>query len=179
MGARAVTDAPDQIDLARDRDLVGRAWELWLRRGLFALLPAVTVLALLNVFGQRPQSYVANGEAASLELRAPARVRGGLLYESRFRITAHRDLAAAALVLAPGWLEGMTVNTIEPSPESETSVDGKLRFELGPISAGETFVLFLQTQVNPTTVGHRPQTVQLYDGAREILELPRSITIFP
>jgi hypothetical protein len=37
----------------------------------------------------------------------------------------------------------------------------------------------LQTQVNPTTVGRRPQTVQLYDGDREILELPRSITIFP
>lgn len=179
MGTRAVTDAPDRIDLARDRDLVGRGWELWLRRGLFALLPAVAVLALLNVFGQHPQSYVVNAEAASLELRAPARVRGGLLYESRFRISAHRDLAAAALVLAPGWLEGMTVNTIEPSPESETSRDGRLRLELGRISAGETFVLFLQTQVNPTTVGHHPQTVQLYDGAREILELPRSITIFP
>jgi hypothetical protein len=179
MGAGAVTDAPDRIDLARDRDLVGRRWEIWLRRGLFALLPVVAVLALLNVFGQHPQSHAVNAEAASLELRTPARVRGGLLYESRFRISAHHDLAAAALVLAPGWLEGMTVNTIEPSPESETSVDGRLRLELGPISAGNTFVLFLQTQVNPTTVGRHLQTVQLYDGAREILELPRSISIFP
>jgi hypothetical protein len=179
MGAGAVTDVPDRIDLARDRDLVGRRWEIWLRRGLFALLPVVAVLALLNVFGQHPQSHAVNAEAASLELRAPARVRGGLLYESRFRISAHHDLAAAALVLAPGWLEGMTVNTIEPSPESETSVDGRLRLELGPISAGNTFVLFLQTQVNPTTVGRHLQTVQLYDGAREILELPRSISIFP
>jgi hypothetical protein len=33
--------------------------------------------------------------------------------------------------------------------------------------------------VNPTNVGHRPQTVELFDGDRKLLELDRSITIFP
>lgn len=38
-----MTDAPDRIDLARDRDLVGRGREIWLRRGLFALLPSRSI----------------------------------------------------------------------------------------------------------------------------------------
>jgi hypothetical protein len=46
--------APDLIVLARDRDLAGREWEAWVRRGLFALVCAVALLALLNVFGRRP-----------------------------------------------------------------------------------------------------------------------------
>ena len=34
-------------------------------------------------------------------------------------------------------------------------------------------------QVNPTNVGHRPQTVDLYDDQTKLLEIDRSITIFP
>ena len=174
-----MTDVPDGIDLRRDRDLRGRAWEVWVRRALFALLPAVAILALLNTFGQRPVDAVASADAASLEVRAPTRLRSGLLYEARFRIDADRDLAAAAVVLAPGWLEGMTINTIEPSPEKETSAEGRLRLELGPIAAGESFVLYVQSQVNPTNAGRRSQAVALYDGKEKILEIPRTVTVFP
>ena len=45
---------PDTIVLKRDLDLAGRRNEIWVRRGLFALVCAVPVLALLNLFGQRP-----------------------------------------------------------------------------------------------------------------------------
>src|ERR671933_121495 len=48
-----------------------------------------------------------------------------------------------------------TVNTIEPSPESETSADGNLRFDLGKIDAGRSYLLFIQLQVNPPDVGRR------------------------
>jgi hypothetical protein len=35
------------------------------------------------------------------------------------------------LVLDSGWGEGVTINTIEPSPVGEASRDGKLVFDLG------------------------------------------------
>lgn len=174
-----MADIPDTIVLERDRDLVGRGWEIWVRRSLFSLLPAVGVLALLNVFGQHPTTTTVGADAATLKIVAPPRVRSGVLYGARFDITAHRDVKNAVLVLHPGWLEGMTVNTIEPSPLGEASENGHLSLELGHIPAGQSHVLFMDFQVNPTNVGHRPQTAELYDGERKLLELHRSITVFP
>lgn len=170
---------PDTIVLKRDRDLAGRQNEIWVRRGLFALLCVVPVLALLNLFGQHPGTSTAAATAARLQVYAPARVRAGLLFEARFHVTALRDLEHATLVLDPGWLEGMTVNTVEPSPSSESSVNGSLSLALGHIPKGQSYLLFIQFQVNPINVGHRQQAVQLYDGNRKVLELHRAITVFP
>jgi hypothetical protein len=174
-----VADIPDGIVLKRDRDLTGRARQIWVRRGLFALLPLMSVLALLNVFGQRPATSRATVPAATLKVYAPARVRGGLLFEARFRVTAHDELKNATLVLGPGWLEGMTINTIEPAPVNEASADGKLSLELGHIRAGDSYLLFLQFQVLPTNVGHRAAPVTLLDGDEQLIRIDRSITIFP
>jgi hypothetical protein len=174
-----MADIPDTIVLKRDRDLAGRSWEIWVRRGLFALLPAVVILALVNGFGQRPASATRSSAAASLKLYAPTRVRSGLLFEARFHISALRDVKKAILVLGPGWLESMTVNTIEPSPVGEASRNGRPSFDLGHIPAGESYLLFMQFQVNPTNVGHRKQTVELFDGDTKLLQLDRTITVFP
>jgi len=170
---------PDMIVLKRDRDLDGRQNEIWVRRGLFALLCVVPVLALLNLFGQQPQTSTRSAAAARLVVSAPSRVRGGLLYQARFRIAAKKKLDQAELVLDRGWIDGLTINTVEPSPVSETSANGKLAFDLGPIAAGQSYVLFLNFQVNPITVGHRDQTVTLYDRSRALITLHRTITIFP
>jgi hypothetical protein len=170
---------PDTIVLERDRDLVGRRNDIWIRRGLFGLLALVPVLALLNLFGQRPQTSRAGTSAASLTLVAPTRVRSGLLYQARFHIEARREVKAARLVLSPGWLESMSLNTLEPSPVGEASADGRLSLELGRIRGGTSHLLFLQFQVNPTNLGHRDQTVWLYDGPRLLFTLHRTITVFP
>jgi hypothetical protein len=138
-----MADAPDTIVLERDRDLVGRGWQIWVRRGLFAILPVVSVLALLNVFGIRPTTATAEARPAKLEVYAPARVHSGVLFEARFRVDARKELENANLVLDPGWLEGMTVNSIAPSPMSETSANGRLSLALGYIAAGRTFLLFV------------------------------------
>lgn len=174
-----MAETPDSIVLKRDRDLEGRQNQIWVRRVLFALLCVVPILALLNVFGQRPTGSDAAVPAAHLNVYAPSHVRGGLLFEARFHVSARRNLRNATLVLSPGWLEGMTVNTIEPSPVSEASKDGKLSLVLGHIPAGHSFLLFMQFQVNPINVGRRSQNVALYDGSRKLLELHRTITIFP
>ena len=106
-------------------------------------------------------------------------MRGGLLYQARFRITARKSLTQAALVLDSGWLDGLTINTIEPSPASETSRNGKLALDLGPISAGTSYLFVVDFQVNPTTVGRQDQSLTLYDGSRALVTIHRTLTIFP
>jgi hypothetical protein len=169
---------PAFLTLRRNRDEVGRR-EVPIRRALIVLVVLFLLAGLLNVFGQRPQTVYAAGPAASLKLYAPTRVRGGLYYEARFTIDAREDLKNAMLELDPGWIEGTTINTIEPGPIGEASRNGKLLFTLGHIRAGTTYLFFMQLQVNPTNVGRRSQDVALYDGGTLLASIDRTITIFP
>jgi hypothetical protein len=173
-----VADVPDQLVLEVARDREGRR-DVVVRRMMVAALLVFLTLGLLNLFGQRPSITTAEAAAASLEVYAPERVRGGLYYEARFRVDAVRELKEATLVLDPGWAEGITINTVEPSPVGEASRDGRLAFELGRIPAGQKHVFFLQLQVNPTNVGHRSQDVQLFDGEELLATVDRSVTVFP
>lgn len=174
-----MADVPDTLLLKRDRDFEGRGADAWVRRALFGLVVAIPVVALFNVFGQRPETRSLVAPEASLDVYAPARLRGGLLYEARFHITARRDLKKATLVLGAGWLEGMTVNTIEPSPVNEASDNGRLSLELGHIPAGESYILFMQFQVNPTNVGRRTRSVELRDGETRIASDESTVTVLP
>jgi hypothetical protein len=174
-----VADVPDQLTLARHRDLKGRE-RLPVARWIFlALIGALLVLGLLNVFGQRPETQVVESPVASLEVYAPTKLRGGLIYESRFTIDAREEIENATLVLDAGWLEGMTLNTLAPSPIGEANRDGRIALELGRVPPGTTHRLFLHFQVNPTNVGRRSQDVELHDGETQILRLDRTVTIWP
>jgi hypothetical protein len=175
-----VASAPDRLTLKRHRDLEGLYTPgIAVRRIGLVVFGAIAVLGLLNVFGQRPSTKTLDVPAARLEVYAPTHVRGGLLFMARFRVTAKQDLKDATLVLAPGWAESMTINTIEPSPVGEASRNGSLALELGHVPAGERYVLYIQFQVNPTNVGRRSADVELYDGERRLLGIHRTITIWP
>jgi hypothetical protein len=174
-----VADQPDGIVLRRHRDLEGRLWHAWVRRSLVALLAAITLLALLGVFGQRPSSSHAQAAPARLSVSAPGSVRGGLLYQARFTVEADQALDDATLVLSPSWVDGITVNTIEPSPVNEASRNGSLALSLGHLPAGARHELFLDFQVNPTTVGSRTLRVELDDGEMPILTVSRDLRIYP
>jgi hypothetical protein len=176
-----MSDIPDGLILKRHRDLEGMYRSgIWVRRGAITLIAVCSALGLANVFGQRPSTVRADVAAATISLYAPTAVRGGLLWEARFHITAKRDLKNAILKLDPGWGEGMSMNTVEPSPVDETSDNGRFSFSLGHIAAGHSFILFLQFQVNPTNVGwNRPQNVELVDGNQVLARIHRTITVFP
>ena len=88
-------------------------------------------------------------------------------------------LGLVALVLDQDWLDGLTVNTIEPSPVNEASRDGSLALELGHLPAGARHVLYVEYQVNPTTVGRRTLKLELDDGETPVATLSRSLRIFP
>ena len=174
-----MVDAPDGITLPRHRDLVGRERLPRIRWTLLSVLGLLCLLGLANAFGQRPAGQSVESAAATLEILSPTRVRSGLYFESRFTVEARREIREATLVLDPGWLKGMTLNTVAPSPVGEASRDGRLAFELGRIPAGDRHVLFLHFQVNPTTVGHRAADVELHDGETLLVQADRDVTIFP
>jgi hypothetical protein len=173
-----MADTPDFLTLKHNRDAAGRR-EVPTRRAITSVIALFCLAGLLNVFGQRPATSDAAVSAASLKLYAPSRIRGGLFYEARFTIDALQDLKKATLVLDSGWAEGITINTIEPSPIGEASRNGKLVLELGHIPPGDTYLLFVQLQVNPTNIGRRSQDVALYDGDTFLTSIEREVTVFP
>jgi hypothetical protein len=175
-----MADLPDQLDREHNVDLSTRSLEPYLRRGVLLLLLAVLVAALVGVFGQRPASSSVQGAGrTTLSLSAPDALRGGLIYQVKFEIQARRELKKAALVLDSGWFEGITLNSTEPDPIGWAQRNGRSVVDLGHIPAGERYVLRMQCQVNPTSVGSRTQNVRLEDAGRTIAAIRRSATIYP
>ncbi len=174
-----MADQPDGIVLTRHRDLKGRGWHPWVRRALVGVVALVLLLALFGFVGQSTSTTRAETPAATLAVDAPNAVRGGLLYQARFTIVAHQELKQATLVLNAKWIDGLTVNTIEPGPVSEASRNGDLSFELGHLAAGAKYVLYMDYQVNPTTVGSRTLKLELDDGEQPIASLTRHLRIWP
>jgi hypothetical protein len=174
-----VARAPDTLTLAHHRDLEGREERPFVRWLILAAILLLLVLGLANVFGQRPHTDTVAANGVELEVYSPRTLRSGLFFMSRFTIRAERELEQATLVFDPGWLEGMTLNTLEPAPVGEANRDGRLALDLGRVRAGTEHVFFLHFQVNPTNIGHRPQDVELHDGSTPLLHVDRTVTVFP
>lgn len=173
-----MADLPQFLTLKHNRDRSERV-ELAFRRTFFGLIAFVALIALFNVFGQRPSETVALAPAAEFRVFAPKALRGGIYYEGRFTVEAKEEIDKATLVLDGGWTEQLQINTIEPSPLGESSRDGRLALDFGHIDAGRKLVVYLQYQVNPTNVGRRSQDVELYDGEVLLTEVDRTVTVFP
>jgi hypothetical protein len=170
---------PDGLTLKRNRDLQGRAGHVWYRRALLSLIAVLPVLALLNVFGQRPTTTSAHAPAADLAVTAPARLRSGLIFQVRVQVIAHQDLAKPQLIFDRGWWNSMSENSMEPNPSSQTNLDGRVVLSYPKLAAGHTLIEWLYFQVNPTNVGERREDVELDNGSTMITRVHRSLTIFP
>lgn len=174
------TDLPAEIDLGRHRDFEGRRTGQWIRRGFLALLLVFLVAALANVFGQAAATDTASGPGGTLSVKAPSRVRGGLVYQGEFTIHAKEALAAPTLVLDRGWVDQTTVNTLEPEPAGTTTdADGDLKVRFPALAAGRTLVVYVEFQANPINVGIHDADVALDDGAKPIAHISRTQVDFP
>lgn len=170
---------PGTLDATRDRDLLGRTHHVWLRRGGLLLLLALIVAALFNVFGQDPSTASSSANGATLSISGPTRVRGGLIFQTRFQISSSQAVKDARIALSPGWFESMTLNSTSPQPSTETYGAGAVRFAFGSLRPGETKTIWLEWSVNPTNVATRHETATLYDGKTPLTTLHRTVTIFP
>jgi len=113
---------PDFISLEAHRDH-GHPVERWIRWIFVGALGGLALVALLGVFGQRPSSVAAVTPDATLRVRAPDAIRGGLLFQGRFEVVATKPLRRPTLVLRAGWFDNLTTNTIVPEPVRATSVE--------------------------------------------------------
>jgi hypothetical protein len=170
---------PDGLTLERNRDLHRRSGQVWYRRGLLCAVAALPILALLNVFGQRPTTSSAHTPAADLVVTAPARLRGGLIFQVRVEVTAHRDIGMPQIIFDRGWWESMSLNSLEPNPNNQDTQNGSVVLSYNKLAAGHTLIVWLYFQVNPTNVGKRREDVELDDGSSTIAGVHRSLTIFP
>jgi len=116
---------------------------------------------------------------ADLRVRAPTRLRSGLIFQARFDVVAHRQLSQPKLVLDSGWVEGITINTTEPSAMSEATRNGRVVLSFDTLDAGERLTFWIQSQVNPTTVGRRRWGVELDDRSVPIARIQRTAFVFP
>ena len=137
------------------------------------------VLALLNVLGQNPSTSEAAGSVGKLRVEMPERLRGGLIFQVRVDVIATHDIKEPQLVLSPGLLEQLTLNTTEPAPEAESSSNGRLTLSYGPVHAGQKLTVWLEYQTNPANAGTQTADVSLTDGATPVATVKRDVTILP
>jgi len=174
-----VAAAPDHLDLARHRDMRGRSGAPWVRRAVLAVGAIPVALALAGVFGQRSETTAVNGPAAHLALDAPNTLRGGLLWRARIEVRAVRAVAHPRLLLGPGLVDGMQINTFVPQPMSDASRNGRFVASYPALAAGDSLVVYYGAQVDPTLFGRRDASVSLDDGTRELARVSRTITVLP
>jgi hypothetical protein len=149
------------------------------RRAILSVLVLVPLLALTGLLGQRATESHAAGARATLQLRAPKTVRGGLLFQSRVQVHVLGRIQHPRLVLDEGWLEGMQLNSIEPQAQDESSRNGRLVLAYATWLPGERKTIWLQFQVNPTNVGHRSYAIELDDDTTRLARIDRSVTVLP
>jgi hypothetical protein len=174
-----VSDYPDHLDAVRHRELQGRLREPWMRRLILTVFLATIALALANVFGQQSGVTTAAVPSAVLSVDAPTTVRGGLLFQARIEVVAHSAIDHPRLVLDEGWLQGMQVNTIEPSPVGEASRDGRAVLSYDGLAAGDRLVVWFQFQSDPTYTGSREQDIELDDADTPVARIDRTLHVLP
>ncbi len=174
-----------QFDLGRDRDLTGRTPHVWYRRLALAVMLAFVVAALFGLFGQSPQTRTASGEAASVAVKMPERVRGGLMWPTRIEIRARQNLSAPTVVLGSGFIRGMQLNSMVPAAVSEstrppTSTDpAAVAFTYPSMKAGDVLTVYLQLQANPTNVGRQDGSVSVEAPGITPVRSPATLTVLP
>jgi hypothetical protein len=182
MNTQEQSEPLTELSLARHRDLEGRHW-VWAPRArqlITALLVLFVVLAAGNAFGQRPSSHTSVSPAATLRVSTPAHLRGGLIFQTRVDITAHRDIAIPTVMLSGGWFDGMTLNSVQPGPAKQASAGQGATFSYPPLAAGRTMTVWFEWSVNPTNLAwQRPTLTDISDGGTTLVAQRSTVTVFP
>lgn len=167
------------LDLGRTRDLQGRAAHPWFRRLALTAMVVLVGVALAGGFGQPTRVTQAAEPGARLDLRAPSVLRGGLLWHARITVRAWTQVREPQLILGPGYVSGMQLNTVEPAPSEETSRGDSIALSYATLQPGDQLTVYLQLQVNPSTVGRQDLSVVLEGRGARPVRLPASVTVLP
>jgi hypothetical protein len=144
-----------------------------------AVLGAVLALGLSGAVGGTESVERASSDVATLALRGPETVRNGEYLELTVTMSPHRGVANAALEIDAAYWRNVTVNTMIPAPEKEEYKDGVMRFEFGPLGAGESAAVKIDGQVNPHRFGPSRGDFAFLDGDSELVRLDRGLRVIP
>lgn len=168
--------------LERTRDLRGRMHHPWVRRAVLVLMAVVVALALTGRFGQEEHVSSAANRTASVDVRAPGTLRGGLLWRGRITVRARTRIERPQLVLGAGWVAGMQVNTVAPAATQEGTRGDAYTLTYGTLERGAQLSVRLQLQVDPETRGRQDLSVRLEGGGPRPpapVSVPVSVTVLP
>ena len=74
----------------------------------------------------------------------------------------------------------MTLNSIQPGPESQASRGAGVTLAYPALDAGDHMTVWLEWSANPTNVAwDRPQQIALDDDGAPLVALTRHVTVFP
>lgn len=177
--ASIMSDLDERVDLGRVRDLRGRWKHPWMRRGLVVLLAVPVLLALTGALGQSTKTLKTVAPAVTLQVEVPDVLRGGLMWRARIVVRAARSIEFPRIVLGSGFVHGMQLNTLEPAPESEASRGQRVVLSYDELAAGDELVVYLQLQVDPTTVGVQDTSVELDDEEQPLARLTHTTRVLP
>ena len=169
------SELPDGITAERHRDLAGRTREPLTRRVVLLALAAPCALDLTGFFGRQAGTTTAAGPAATLVVEAPDRLRGGLFAQGRLHVEAHTRIAQPRLVLGPGWVDDITINTISPAPADQAEDGGALVLAYGALPAGERLTVWIELQAQ----ARMQQIASLEDVRVAVLETSGQVSFIP
>ena len=130
--------------------------------------PALVVAALLDVFGQRP---VTRGRRSVCDARgsvARSTLRGGLIFQARFTVTARRRSVSRRSCSSGGGSSRCRSTRSCPTGAVVVRATARVRLTYPRSPAGVSLDVWIYFQVNPTNVGTRRQNVELDDGGTRL-----------
>jgi hypothetical protein len=115
-----------------------------------------------------------------MTVSTPARLRGGLIFQTRVDITATAPIAKPTLVLGGGWFDGMTLNSIQPGPASQAVRGEAVTFAYPQLAAGRRMTVWFEWSANPTNLAWmRSEAIRLDDGWTPLVSATPSVTVLP
>jgi hypothetical protein len=173
---------PEGLTLERHRDLRGREWRRTAVTRWFALVALVVfvLLALGNRMGQQADTAHFGNAAVAVTVVTPSTLREGLIFQTHVELTAHTAIRKPTIALDHGWLDGFTLNSVNPAPVDQSPSHGGSTYVYPPLAAGQSMSVWFEWSVNPTVVAwDRPQLLTVDDGTSVLASHPSSITVLP
>ena len=144
------------------------------------ILGVILAVALTGVLGGGDNRVSrARGEAGTLTVEAPDRLRNGVFFEMRFTGEAHRALARPTLAIEASYWRELSINTMVPAPAGESYEDGFFLFQYDPLEAGKRISLKVDGQVNPAMFGGTRGAIEWRDGDDVLAATPVRLIVLP
>lgn len=171
------SNAPQGI---HEDHIQGHWWKRHASPGSLLLLSALLIAAALGYFGGQPHPRrTIESAAATIYMEFPEVLRNGQFFEMRANITAKQDFEDLRVGISTTYWHDLTINSMVPAPEKETTENGEYRFSFGPVKSGDQLSLKIDGQINPPMFAGTKGQITLLDGEKIRAIVPVKLTVLP